>query len=152
KEIVRWYEAQLISPAENALLLADLMRAANQVANIAGTYGCFLKHWDKRAHRPIMLQRSQVTPSTQQHEVLCADAHEAARDRSFDVIYLDPPYTWRHYGAYYHILETIAAGDKPTVAGRTGLRPWEEFKSRYCDRTDSAVALAELIGSVKCEH
>ena len=65
---------------------------------------------------------------------------------------LDPPYTWRHYGAYYHILETIAEGDEPTVTGRTGLRPWEENKSRYCDRSDAANALRDLICSADCEH
>ena len=27
-----------------------------------------------------------------------------------DVAYFDPPYTKRQYAAYYHILETIAAG------------------------------------------
>ena len=65
---------------------------------------------------------------------------------------MDPPYTWRHYGAYYHILETLAKGDWPAVGGRTGLRPWLESKSRYCDRIEAPEALAELISNARARH
>ena len=34
-----------------------------------------------------------------------------------DAVYADPPYTKRQYAAYYHILETIAAGDRPLISG-----------------------------------
>ena len=151
-QIARWEQARLLSEAEACLLISDLMRATNRVANIAGTYGCFMKRWDPRAHRPLTLQRSRIIPSPHRHEVFCTDAHSLAKERYFHVLYLDPPYTWRHYGAYYHILETIARWDEPTVAGLTGLRPWEESKSRYCDRSDAVNALGELVASAKCKH
>lgn len=151
-QIEAWRASRLLTEAEFALLITDLLRAANRVANIAGTYGCFLKNWDKRARRPIVLERSPITPGPAQHEILCMDAHEVARDRSFDIVYLDPPYTWRHYGAYYHVLETIARGDTPVVSGQTGLRPWEESKSRYCNKSQAPRALQELVTSIKCKH
>lgn len=147
-----WEQAGLLSEAESCLLISDLMRAANRVANIAGTYGCFLKRWDQRAHRPLTLQRSKIIPSSLQHEVFCTDAHHLAQGRYFHVLYLDPPYTWRHYGAYYHVLETIAKWDEPTVTGLTGLRSWEESKSRYCDRSDAVNALRELVSLAQCKH
>jgi adenine-specific DNA-methyltransferase len=151
-QIARWDQAELLNEAEACLLISDLMRATNRVANIAGTYGCFMKRWDQRAHKPLTLQRSRIISSSQRHEVFCTDAHSLAKERYFHVLYLDPPYTWRHYGAYYHILETIARWDEPTVSGLTGLRPWEESKSRYCDRSDAVNALQELVSLAQCKH
>lgn len=147
-----WRHKGLLEEAESCLLISDLMRAVNRIANIAGTYGCFIKHWDPRARKRLLLQRSPIISGTDRHEVFCKDANDIVKERYFDVLYLDPPYTWRHYGAYYHILETIAEGDEPNVTGRTGLRPWEQSKSRYCDRLDAINALQELICSAQCKH
>jgi adenine-specific DNA-methyltransferase len=150
--VADWVRNGLLSEAERCLLLSDLMRAANRVANIAGTYGCFIRRWDARAHKPLLLKRAAITPSPHSHEVFCMDANALARMRRFDILYLDPPYTWRHYGAYYHILETIAQEDKPHVSGRTGLRPWEQSKSRYCDRSDAVNALRDIIFAARTQH
>ncbi len=151
-KIAYWQRLGLLHEAEACLLINDLMRAANRVANVAGTYGCFIKHWDPRAQKQLVLQRSPITPSSIQHEVFLGDANTLAKQRYFDILYLDPPYTWRHYGAYYHILETIAKGDEPPITGRTGLRPWNGSKSRYCDRLDAPNALRELVFSAQCTH
>jgi len=152
QRLCKWKQFNLLTEAEFCLLLSNLMRSTNQVANIAGTYGCFLKHWDARAQKTLCLQRSPIIRSAFDHQVFCKDANELVRDTEFDVLYLDPPYTWRHYGAYYHILETIACGDHPAISGRTGLRPWEDSKSRYCDRSDAATALAELVICANTKH
>lgn len=151
-KIATWKEAYLLSEGEYCLLLVDLMRATNRVANIAGTYGCFIKHWDARARKPIRLHKSHITTSPFTHDVFCKDANELVRELDFDVLYLDPPYTWRHYGAYYHILETIAHGDEPAVSGRTGIRAWEDTSSRYSYRSEASKALAELVGSANTKH
>lgn len=151
-QIAQWEISGLVSEAEGCLLISDLLRATNRVANIAGTYGCFIKRWDQRALKPLTLRRSPIISSSQSQEVFCGDALALVKARSFDVLYLDPPYTWRHYGAYYHILETIAQGDEPVVTGRTGLRPWEENKSRYCDRSDAVNALRELVSLAEFKH
>lgn len=151
-KIKEWQNLGLLNEVEVCLLLSDLIRATNRIANIAGTYGCFIKSWDPRAHKHLILQRSPIIPSSNKHKVFCEDANILVKDIFFDVMYLDPPYTWRHYGAYYHILETIAEGDEPVVKGRTGLRNWQEKKSRYCDRTKASDALNELVYSAKCNH
>lgn len=148
----KWRTADLLLEAEYCLLLSDLMQATNRVANIAGTYGCFIKQWDARALRQICLERSPIVPSALDHGVHFSDANNLVENLKFDVLYLDPPYTWRHYGAYYHILETIAQGDEPSVSGRTGLRPWLNSKSRFCDRTDAANALRDLVTCAQTRH
>ena len=39
-----------------------------------------------------------------------------------DLMYLDPPYNGRQYMSNYHLLETIAKYDYPTIKGVTGMR------------------------------
>jgi len=47
--IKQWNSDGLLSEAEHSLLLYDLIRATNEVANTAGTYGAYLKEWYERA-------------------------------------------------------------------------------------------------------
>ncbi len=145
-KIAEWDAKDLISPGERALLITDLMRATNKVANSAGTYGCFLKQWEARALRLLQLTPSRILVSPHFHTVYKEDALVLARRLEADVAYLDPPYTWRHYGAYYHILETIARWDRPQISGKTGLRPWDDSRSPFCDRENARGALKELVG------
>lgn len=152
QRIADWADHGLLSEAEEALLIADLIRATNKVANIAGTYGYFLKDWDRRAFKSLTLMRSRIIRSEKQHRVCTSDANELVSRVDCKLLYFDPPYTWRHYGAYYHILETIAKWDRPKVTGMSGIRPWEESKSRYCYRDEAADALSELIQKAKAEH
>ena len=152
EKIKDWGSKGLLSEGEEALLIADLMRATNKVANIAGTYGYFLKEWDPRTKNELTLRRSQIIKSNKEHEVYNEDANQLVENINCEVLYLDPPYTWRHYGAYYHILETIARWDKPEVSGMAGLRPWENSRSRYCHREEAADALMELIQKAKADH
>jgi adenine-specific DNA-methyltransferase len=152
QKIMDWSNLGLLSEAEEVLLIADLIKATNRVANIAGTYGYFLKDWDQRAFNSLTLTRSRIIKSDKQHKVYNTDANELVSHIDCNLLYLDPPYTWRHYGAYYHILETMARWDKPKVTGLSGIRPWEDSKSRYCYREEAADALAELIEKAKAEH
>lgn len=152
EKIKEWQDTGKLTQPESCLLISDLLQATNRVANIAGTYGTFIKHWDPRALRPLFLERSKITPGSGIYEVFCEDANELARSVKCDVMYFDPPYTWRHYGAYYHILETITKWDFPEVGGKTGLRTWDASRSRYCDRNDAVNALTELVESANCEH
>jgi adenine-specific DNA-methyltransferase len=151
-KLAEWEAQSLISESEQCLLKADLMRATNRVANISGTYGFFNKRWDVRTKNPLVLKKSSIVPGLTGHKVYWRDANSLAKTKKFDVVYLDPPYTWRHYGAYYHILETIALGDEPPVAGRSGLRPWESSRSPYCEPKNAAAALRDLIATLDARH
>lgn len=150
-EIEAWADVGYLSNYERALLIADLISAVNSVANIAGTYGCFLRHWDVSALHPIevtprMLLSEQCRFVVQNEDVFSVPSKEA------DVAYLDPPYTKRHYAAYYHILETIAAGDSPLVGGVTGLRPWREKASPFCYKTKALRALDRLLSHLRARR
>ncbi|WP_066066177.1 DNA adenine methylase [Neobacillus soli] len=150
-----WKDNNFITEDEEALLLASLLNAVNKVANIAGTYGAFLKEWDKRAFNPLNLERMAVECTSSprlNHEVYQMDVLELAPNIQADVVYLDPPYNFRQYGAYYHILETIAIGDSPFIDGKTGLRPWKDKKSDFCYSDKAASALTQLVNNLDCKH
>jgi len=142
-----WAEAGRLSPREEALLLADLMGAANRVANTAGTYGCFLSTWQRQSMADLRLEPRSLPDRLPPSSAGTADARDVPC-RWEDTVYLDPPYTKRQYAAYYHILETIALGDEPEVEGVCGIRPWKHLASDYCYRTRAVRALAELVAAL----
>lgn len=142
--IARWAEDRRINSIEERLLLSDLLAAVNRVANIAGTYGCFLSHWLSQAMTPVELRPRQLFDGNV--KVRISNCNIASLTVSEDdLVYLDPPYTKRQYAAYYHILETIVANDAPHVDGVTGLRPWQDKASDFCYRSRALRAITELV-------
>lgn len=90
-----------------------LLNAVPYVSNITGTYGAYLKYWDKRTYKELTLEEIDIQPSS----VVCScynqDALSFAHQMECDLAYLDPPYNGRQYLSNYHILETIARYDAP---------------------------------------
>lgn len=144
--IAGWRDDAIVTPREADLLLGDLLHAANKVANIAGTYGCFMKPWLAAARRPLRLI-PRVLPRTLAPVHVITGDYWAVPVTPDDVIYLDPPYTKRQYAAYYHVLETIAVGDAPSVDGVTGLRPWQTLASPYCYSKKAPLELRRFVES-----
>lgn len=141
-----WKREGTISDKEFSLLLATLIFAVNDVANIAGTYGCFLSKWTQQSMNelnivPLKLRRNAVNYSVSKLDVFQVNS------RMCDVVYFDPPYTKRQYASYYHILETIVRDDEPMVEGVAGLRPWKDNASVFCYKTKALKALVKLVVS-----
>jgi adenine-specific DNA-methyltransferase len=142
--IEEWTSEGLLTKDERLLLIADLLSAANAVANIAGTYGCFMRKWLGSALKPVVVESRRLRAKSASVEVYNVDV-EAVPLADNDVAYFDPPYTKRQYAAYYHILETIAHGDEPEVVGITGLRPWQEKASAFCYKTRALGAISSML-------
>jgi adenine-specific DNA-methyltransferase len=150
-QIARW--EPLLTPGERSLLLSDLVRAASLRSNTAGTYGCYLKAWKRRALEPLRLTRSRpISRRGRGHAVHRADAADLAASLTADVVYADPPYTKRQYAAYYHVLETIVRDDRPALEGKTGLRPWTAAASDFCYRRKAPAALERLVSRLRADH
>ncbi|MCG9745049.1 DNA adenine methylase [Shewanella sp. Isolate8] len=148
KVISEWYSSGKIDGLESEVLIADLISAVNRVANIAGTYGCFLSKWQKQALSELKLKERDLNDSDNIVETTNLDAFELNVTEN-DVVYLDPPYTKRQYASYYHILETITINDNPTVEGVSGLRPWKHKASVFCYKRKALRSLVELITKLK---
>jgi len=92
-----WRQNDLISEMEKSILKTSLIEAIPSVSNISGTYGAYLKHWDVRAFKPLILTVPHFILSTKQHYCFQKDANELVRDFDTDILYLDPPYNTRQY-------------------------------------------------------
>lgn len=142
--IHQWKRDGRINEKEFALLISDVILATNSVANIAGTYGCFMSKWTSTSQTVFRITPRPLREEPVDYEVMNRDVFDVPSFES-DVVYLDPPYTKRQYASYYHIQETIAKGDCPKVEGVCGLRPWEDHSSVFCYKKKALDSLISLI-------
>lgn len=83
-------------------------------------------------------------------EAYNADANELVMDtKPGDLLFIDPPYSGVHYSRFYHVLETIAAGECGDVSGH-GRYPSREQrpKSDYSLKTKSLLAITNLLEKI----
>lgn len=139
-----WANDGTITLREAKLLMGDLISALNRVANIAGTYGCFLSTWQKPAFDRIDLRPRALRDVPVDVTATVGDVYDLVVAPE-DIVYLDPPYTKRQYASYYHILETVVIGDRPVVEGVSGLRPWKHKASPFCYKSRALDALCRLV-------
>lgn len=147
-------EENEIDEIEYSLLIHDLIMAINDVANIAGTYGHYLSKFVARANQPIKFTTTTFEGggSEDGHKVFHGYAEELAQNIQAKLCYIDPPYIKRQYAANYHILETIAKGDEPLAAGKSGLRPWRDEYSDFCSKIKIYDAFERIITEMDCNH
>lgn len=140
-----WKDNDLLTEDEFFYLLATLIEATPFVSNTTGTYGAYLKHWDPRALKPIVLKEPALIHNNQPMIIYNDDAKKVAAEIIVDLAYYDPPYNARQYLPNYHILETIARWDSPIISGKTGLRPYEHEKSNFCIKSKVFYEMEEMI-------
>ena len=150
-KIHEWKENGEINHPEFALLTATLIVATNAIANIAGTYGCFLSSWQPQALGALTLKPLDLRDKKVLYSVTTDDVFKVNSNPK-DIVYLDPPYTKRQYASYYHVLETIAIGDEPVVSGVAGLRPWKNRASVFCYKAKACEALVNLTESQNAQR
>lgn len=148
--ISMWTSTTLITAMEEHILKATLIEAVPFISNISGTYGAYLKTWDRRALKPLALNIPQFILSRNQHYCFREDANKLVQDIRSDILYIDPPYNTRQYISNYHVLETIAKNDRVTLKGKTGLRTDDFlYKSKYSQKAHCVEALEDLIMNAK---
>lgn len=150
--IEAWKNEGLLTEEEYYYLLACLVEGVPSVSNITGTYGAYLKAWDKRAFNDLQMVRLDVADNGRENCCYNMDANELVRQIEGDILYLDPPYNSRQYAPNYHLLETIARYDYPELSGVTGMRPYDELKSPYCVKGEVAEAFEDLVANAKFEN
>ncbi len=142
-QIEEWKKSSKITEDQYYFLLASLLESADKVANTASVYGAYLKHIKTSAAKKIIIKPAVFQETTNSHQVFQQDSNELIKKIKGDILYLDPPYNARQYGANYHLLNTIAKYDTFVPKGKTGLRDY--YKSDWCRTGEVLKSFGELI-------
>ncbi|MBP7356569.1 MAG: DNA adenine methylase [Cloacibacterium sp.] len=145
-----WKTEKKISSALYYFLLASLLESADKVANTASVYGAFLKKIKKTAQKELILEPAIFEINSHSHEVYNEDSNLLIKKIKGDILYLDPPYNAREYGANYHLLNTIAKYDNFTPKGKTGLRDYS--KSAFCKKKEVEKSFDDLIKNANFKY
>ena len=142
-QIEAWKKASEISEEQYFFLLASLLESADKVANTASVYGAYLKHIKTSASKKLVIKPAIFQQSENSHQVFQQDSNKLIKKIKGDILYLDPPYNARQYGANYHLLNTIAKYDTFVPKGKTGLRDY--YKSDWCRTGEVLKSFEELV-------
>jgi len=150
--IEEWKSKKIISESEYYYLLASLIEGIPYISNITGTYGAYLKNWDKRALKNFGMVKLDVYDNKKNNKSYNKDANKLILEIEGDILYLDPPYNNRQYIPNYHILETVSRCDNPQIYGITGMRPYDNEKSVYSVKDEVLLAFEHLIEKANFQH
>lgn len=152
-QIEEWKEQAQITDEEYVYLLACLLESVSDVSNTAGVYGAFLKHWDKRALKPIVF--SKIDSYEGQCDIVESQNDQIENiisDIECDILYLDPPYTQNQYGTQYHLLETLILNDNPPISRVTGSRPTTPMRSNWSKIYHAHILFEKVVAETKASH
>ncbi|AXA75063.1 hypothetical protein CE206_00680 [Achromobacter xylosoxidans] len=149
--IKRWNDEGILTESERKYLLASFLNSMDPCANTAGTYYAHLKHWHRKALRPFEMKWIPVQTGVAGSRALVGDALSCLRGKSFDLLYLDPPYNRRDYSRYYHLPESLASLQRPSTnpESASGVPLQLLDASPLIRKSAEATYLRELISSVR---
>ena len=134
-------EEKEINDDEYYFLLASLLQSLDKVANTTCVYGAFLKKFKKSASKSLVITPIHTLKNSGKNNVTRNDVLEITD--KFDVIYLDPPYVARQYGAYYCPLNFLVEYDeKIELRGKTGL--YDYYKSPFASKSKAKKAFIQM--------
>ena len=162
EKIREWWQNKLLSKQEIAILLTAVIEEIVLVANVSGTFHDFHrnKFWTNSLQTFTLKLPLSIISKTNS-KIYCDDALELAKHLPYhDILYIDPPYNFRQYTSYYHLLNLIAAypfmnnldeymKDLSYVRGQN---PADEFKSKFCFKNQFIDALRYLIENTNCKY
>ena len=136
-----------ITTEEYLFLLASLITSADKVANVSCVYGSFLKQFKKSASQPLVLSPIHTLQNQSIHQIHHSCIFSVDWTQC-NVLYLDPPYNQRQYGANYFVLNyLIDYSESQIVRGKTGLIDY--YKSPFSQKTNCLDAFQKLFEHIK---
>lgn len=154
--IEQLYTNTIIDVHEKNYLIASLLVSVDKLANTTSVYGAYLKKFKASALQPLVIKPVHTFTNLNftENTVFNMDANVLAAHNdlmsSVDVVYIDPPYCARQYGANYSPLNYIATYDDSVVlTGKTGLIE-NYFKSDFAKKSNVKEAFRKLISSLNC--
>lgn len=151
-KIDEWKMKKLISEYEYYYLVSVLIESIPYVSNITGTYGAYLKHWDKRALKPINLLPLEVINNNRENISYNINSNELIKNIIVDIAYIDTPYNNRQYASNYHLLENVALNKKSDLKGITRIFEWKDLRSDYAIKSKAITAMSDLIENINATH
>jgi len=148
--IESWKKTGTIADNLYYFLLASLLESADKLANTASVYGAYLKHLKRSAQKELILEPADFDVNENEHQVFKEDSNVLVKKIEGDILYLDPPYNARQYGANYHILNTIAKYDDFMPNGKTGLRKYQ--RSDWCRRNKVENVFDDLLKNARFKY
>lgn len=152
EQIEKWKVKELLNEKEYYYLVSTLIEAIPFVSNTTGTYGAYLKHWDKRALKPLELIPLEVQDNGRINKCYNEDANELIKKVKADITYIDTPYNNRQYASNYHLLENVARNNKPVLKGKTRIFDWVNLRSDYAMKQNALDAMQDLIENIDSTH
>jgi len=149
-QIENWKNSGQIHENTYFFLLASLLESADKVANTASVYAAYLKKLKRTAQKELEIIPANFELTKNSHGVYNQNSNTLIKHIEGDILYLDPPYNSRQYGANYHVLNTIAKYDTFVPSGKTGLRPYK--RSDYCKKKEVSLVFEELIRNAKFKY
>lgn len=162
-----WTDEGVLDGQTRATLLAGVVRAVESVANTQGTFHDFIRQgWDSRA-----LGKLRLAPPALDTVVAGGQGpagHRAGREQDtldfitgvddHAVLYLDPPYNFRQYSAYYFLPNVICRYPSMDDPGRyfkqvkfvRGQNPTDDFTSTFCKPSTFVRDLRTVVERARC--
>lgn len=149
-----------------ACLLAPLLYQCCYTSNTSGVFKGFHAGWGGsngtaryRICADLKLEAATFCDNGLANEVTRLDAQSFGREhgRSYDFVYVDPPYNQHPYGSNYHVLNSVALWDKPPLAPKISGRgdksairlDWRATRrSPYNSARLASAAIATLIDGI----
>jgi adenine-specific DNA-methyltransferase len=160
---IRVWHRRGLDEVTMGILLGAVMRGLEKVSNTQGTYHDFPRdRWDSRAFKPLTFE-------PQPTDIMEGDALEHRVGRARDsleyieevephaVLYIDPPYNFRQYAAYYFLLNVVCRYPEMDdldsyfagVKYVRGQNPEDDFTSTFCKPQPFLDDIARLIDRAK---
>jgi adenine-specific DNA-methyltransferase len=152
-QIELWWQDSLLSLDEYRYLLACLIESVSSVSNTAGVYGAYLKKWDSRALKSILLNKFNLDSASYSNLITYnSKLEDVIESIECDILYLDPPYTQNQYGTQYHILETLILNDHPVISRVTGSRSTAPMRSDWSKKYKANILLDKILSKTNAKY
>lgn len=157
-----WWRDGRLTEGEVHLLLTSVIEEVVITANVNGTFHDFNRDrlWPNSLQEFALKLPLAIASKVPTH-VTCDDALRIGPWLpAHDVLYLDPPYNFRQYTAYYHFLNFVAAypflddvGDYlDSLQHVRGQNMTDDFSSEFCAKNRFVSALTSLIDRANSKY
>jgi adenine-specific DNA-methyltransferase len=161
EQIREWYQLKMIDSDEVCLLLTSVIEEVVLVANVNGTFHDFNrdKLWPNSLQKLTL--KLPLYELGNDSKIYCNDALEISEEiPEHDILYIDPPYNFRQYSAYYHFINFISAfpfldsfdSYLDNISFVRGQNMLDDFTSDFCSQEKFVSAIQKLISNSNAKY